>query len=136
MKSGVTQMPCDKCGARNAPVAFSVLFGGKKVVRNYCVTCAQMFKRGDAHAAQIALLNMVEVDENEKTLTCPVCKTTLERVQKTGRMGCANCYRALSPLTEKLLQKLSGSQCQKFSESVLQAPQVSAEEEKIQRSCR
>ena len=128
----MTPMPCDMCGARSAPVAFSVIFGGKRAVRNYCISCAQIFKRGDAHAAQIALINMVEADENEKMLCCPKCGTTFDRIQKTGRMGCAECYRALSSPTGKMLHKLSGAQHQEFNESVVQAPQVSAEEERLQ----
>ena len=92
-----------------------------------------MFRRGDVHAAQIALINMVEADESEKMLSCPQCGTTFDRIQKSGRMGCAACYRALSPLTGKILQRLGGIRQYEPTDKQSNETPISLEEERIQK---
>ena len=123
-------MLCDKCGTREARVSFNVLFNGKKIIRSYCPQCAQMLRRGDALGAQMALLNMLEPAENESILPCPQCGTAFSAVQKTGRMGCAACYRAFSPMTERMLQKLNGTERQEMDMAVSE-PVVSEEEKRL-----
>ena len=115
-------MVCDKCGMREARVSFNVLFPGKKIVRSYCMQCAQSLRRGDALGAQMALINTVEPAENETVLPCPQCGTLYSTVQKTGRMGCAACYRAFSPLTERILQKLNGAEKQQTEAQMTESP--------------
>ena len=101
-------MKCDGCGAQNAQIAFHVLFGGKKVIRNYCPRCAQMLRRGDSLSMQIAVVNALPDDLLAGLSPCKVCGTTVEDLQKTGRMGCAACYTAFAPVAEEVFKKLGG----------------------------
>jgi len=114
-------MICDSCNSRKAFVTIAMMAGNKRVVRKYCPQCAQKLKRGDALGAQLAVLNTVELADDKILLPCPKCATTFETVQKTGRMGCAYCYRAFSHATDAALKKLNGTGYQQ-AESVPIAP--------------
>ncbi|MBR5231923.1 MAG: UvrB/UvrC motif-containing protein [Clostridia bacterium] len=103
-------MTCESCGSHKAQVSFQVLFSGKKVMRSYCLRCAEMIRRGDALSVQMAIANALPEEAVNQAKACPLCGTTVEMLQKTGRMGCAACYRAFSPVTEDIFKKMSGTQ--------------------------
>lgn len=123
-------MVCDSCGARSSQVTFNVLFGGKKVVRNYCAQCARKLRRGDAMGVQMAVLNSLSPEQVEAAPACVKCGMTVEKMQKTGRMGCAACYRAFAPVTEELLKKLNGTERQ-LAETIAEMPVLSETQQKI-----
>lgn len=111
---------CDCCANRAAQVTFQVAFGGKKVIRNYCAQCAAKLRRGDALGVQMAVVNSIQT-ENLTASACPKCGTSVESMQKTGRMGCAACYRAFAQVTEELFRKLNGTERQS-AETIVEAP--------------
>ena len=123
----MAQTMCDSCDTRTAQVTFQVAFGGKKIIRNYCPQCAAKLRRGDAMGIQMAVINALPPEQVESTLACPKCGTTMDRVQKTGRMGCAACYRAFGSLTEELFKKLNGTERQ-LAENVMETPVLSEEQ--------
>lgn len=118
---------CDACGVRASQITFNVLFSGKKVVRNYCAQCARMIRRGDALGVQMAVINSLSA---ENASACPKCGTTVEFLQKTGRVGCAACYRALGSATEELLKKLNGTERQ-LAETMAEAPVMSETQKRL-----
>lgn len=120
-------MMCDACGARASQITFNVLFAGKKVVRNYCVQCARMIRRGDALGVQMAVLNSLSTEEAP---ACLKCGATIDSLQKTGRMGCAACYRSFGAATEELIKKLNGTERQ-LAETLMEAPVTSETQQKI-----
>lgn len=120
-------MMCDACGVRASQITFNVLFSGKKVVRNYCAQCARMIRRGDAMGVQMAVLNSLS---SENTPACPKCGATIESLQKTGRVGCAACYRSFGAATEELIKKLNGTERQ-LAETMMETPVVSETQQKI-----
>lgn len=126
----MTQTMCDNCDVRTAQVTFQVAFGGKKVVRNYCPQCAAKLRRGDVLGIQLAVVNSLPPEQVENVPACPKCGMTMERVQKTGRMGCAACYRAFSGLTEELLKKLNGTERQ-LAENIMETPVMSEEQQRL-----
>lgn len=105
-------MMCEGCGNQRAQIAFHVIFGGKKVVRNYCPRCAQMLRRGDAVSIQLAVVNALSDEQIAQAAPCPVCGMTVESLQKSGRVGCSACYRAFSPVMDVVFNKLGGMQGQ------------------------
>lgn len=123
-------MLCDACGIRASQVTFQVAFGGKKVIRNYCAQCAKTLRRGDALGVQMAVINSLSPDNIENAAACPKCGMTAEKMQKTGRMGCAACYRAFGDVTEEMLKKLNGTERQ-MAETVLDAPALTQTQEKL-----
>ena len=123
-------MMCDKCGTRDAKVAFNVLFDGKKIVRNYCLQCASMLNRGDALSIQMALINSLTAESMETAVVCPKCGTSVEAMQKSGRVGCAACYRAFGKATEELLKKLNGTERQ-IAETTLDMPQMTETQQRL-----
>lgn len=123
-------MICDGCGAKNAHITFNVLFNGQKIARAYCAQCAKKLRRGDAHGAQLALLNTLPIADLSSIPPCPVCGTTFASVQKTGRMGCASCYRTFGEATDIMLQRLNGTQHQEVETTPFE-PIVSNEEKRL-----
>jgi len=123
-------MMCDSCGARASQITFNVLFAGKKVVRNYCAQCARMIRRGDALGVQMAVLNSLSTENAETAPACPKCGTTVDSLQKTGRMGCAACYRAFGAATEELIKKLNGTERQ-LAETVAEAPVLTETQQRL-----
>ena len=113
---------CDCCANRAAQVTFQVAFGGKKVIRNYCAQCAAKLRRGDALGVKMAVVNSIQT-ENLTASACPKCGTSVESMQKTGRMGCAACYRAFAQVTEELFRKLNGTERQS-AETILEVPML------------
>lgn len=123
-------MLCDCCGTSPSQVTFQVAFGGKKVIRNYCAQCAGTLRRGDALGVQLAVINSLDPQLAGSIPACPKCGTTVEKMQKTGRMGCAACYRAFGEITEEMLKKLNGTERQ-MAETVLEKPVTSQTQEKL-----
>lgn len=123
-------MMCDSCGARASQITFNVLFAGKKVVRNYCAQCARMIRRGDALGVQMAVLNSLSSENTEAAPVCPKCGATVDFLQRTGRVGCAACYRAFGAATEELLKKLNGTERQ-MAEAVTETPVLSETQQKL-----
>ena len=111
---------CDCCANRAAQVTFQVAFGEKKVIRNYCAQCAAKLRRGDALGVQMAVINSIPT-ENLTASVCSKCGTSVETMQKTGRVGCAACYRSFAQVTEELLKKLNGTERQ-LAETIVEAP--------------
>lgn len=123
-------MMCDCCGARPSQVTFQVAFAGKKIIRNYCAQCAKDLRRGDALGVQMAVVNSLSPENVENAAACPKCGATVEKMQKTGRMGCAACYRAFGAVTEEMLKKLNGTERQ-LAETVLDAPVLTETQQRL-----
>ena len=123
-------MLCDCCGTRPSQVTFQVAFADKKVIRNYCAQCARVLRRGDALGVQMAVVNSLSSEHVENAEACPKCGMTIERLQKTGRMGCAACYRAFGAATEEMLKKLNGTERQ-MAETVLDAPVLTETQQRL-----
>lgn len=123
-------MVCDSCGVRPSQVTFQVAFGGKKVIRNYCALCAKQLRRGDALGVQMAVVNSLTPENVQNAPACPRCGMTVEKMQKTGRMGCASCYRAFGVVTEEMLKKLNGTERQ-VAETVLDAPVLTETQQRL-----
>ena len=88
---------------------------GKKAVRRVCKQCIARMQRGDAYAAQMALLSSFEPPEQE--IYCPVCNTSWSDVLRRGYVGCATCYQAFEEQLQPLLVHLNGMPQQTSAEN-------------------
>lgn len=120
-------MKCDKCGAPNV-VTKIVIQGpeGKDSEElNLCPTCFQTFikehpeiKSGQMGKSLndflLGTLNLVNSDMNKNLphsnkphehmiKTCAHCGTTLDRLSKSNRVGCAECYEVFAEEIDQIL---------------------------------
>ncbi len=112
---------CDKCG-KPATVHFIKIVNGQKMKMNLCADCAKdsMFLP-DGVGLPPELLPEIEklasdVVESAKikrvkipSVTCSVCGTSMESLDKGGRFGCANCYEAFKAKVLDMLAHMHGS---------------------------
>lgn len=99
-------MKCDVCGRKEAAAMITMIVNGKNSVRRVCADCMRRLQRGDAYAAQMAILSTLETPERERY--CPSCGTSWSDVSKKGFVGCASCYDAFSDLMQPLMTRLNG----------------------------
>lgn len=99
-------MKCDVCGRHDATAAITMIVNGKNAVRKVCAACIRRLQRGDAYAAQMAILATLEAPEQE--VYCPTCGASWSDVRRRGTMGCADCYQAFDPLLQPLMVRLGG----------------------------
>lgn len=88
-------MLCDHCLKNNASVHMTTFVNGQVKTVHLCPACAAKKK----HSAAIPgfsfndLMSAFYDSEETETLVCEKCGTTLVDFKKTGRLGCAECYK-------------------------------------------
>jgi protein arginine kinase activator len=118
-------MLCGKCKKRDATVHISGFVDNKSVQISFCESCARnsgfnpLFAAPFTFAAheQPALTDLTDLlsswhaKSSGLALTpsaCPVCHWTISDFQKTGMMGCAECYLHFQAETDNCLRKVQG----------------------------
>lgn len=106
---------CDNCGIRAASVHIRKKLNNMLEESYLCSECAAKYSN--------ALLSFVSIDkfisnminsisekdhEPENSIKCAACGYTLDKLKKTGRVGCAECYNSfaeqLAPVLGMLYQ--------------------------------
>ncbi len=112
-------MMCDECGIRPATIRLMTIVNGEKKQRNLCVNCLSEVKKQfpslDISGINSLLSGLLlaakqtgAASEPEIDITCPRCGTTYESFQKSGLLGCADCYKAFKEPLEALLKRVHG----------------------------
>lgn len=92
-------MLCDKCGKNNATTHIKQIINGVVTERSLCADCAS--KEGYSGLSNAGLADMLVsmlgdisgVSLTDKTVRCPVCGASFSDIAKTGKVGCAECYK-------------------------------------------
>ena len=96
-------MLCDLCDQNEASIHIQEVIDGHKKSVHFCGTCATKKKikvkpSEDLGFAKFAYNCSFLMDERQKQkkdrsqLSCPECNHTSDDFQKTGRLGCSQCY--------------------------------------------
>jgi protein arginine kinase activator len=110
---------CENCGEREAVVHLTQIVDNTITTLNLCEPCAAAkgVETG-GHAAKFPLGDfLASLGEGpgaagagtESGGACPSCGATLRDFRQTGRLGCAECYRAFEPHLRELLRRVHGS---------------------------
>ena len=103
-------MLCEECGKNQAEVLVTTVVNGQSATRHLCRACLKKYQAGDLQAVLAAILSAMagklqETDEEMPDIVCPKCGETYAEFQKTGMLGCAECYPAfrkeLAPVSEE-----------------------------------
>lgn len=116
-------MLCDICGKNQANIHITEVVDGHKKSVNLCAVCAA--ENGQAEsAAGIDLADLLqtlsqqfdlplqmpsdelETENSVPTISCPRCGWDSTRLRKTGRLGCAHCYKTFAAALAPALRSM------------------------------
>ena len=107
-------MICEECGKNTATVSITLTTGSETKTRHLCPECMKKVKLNLASgnlqgflSSVLAVLGTKQKPE-EPGPTCSVCGHTYAEFEHTGRLGCAQCYRAFSQQLRPMLQRIHG----------------------------
>lgn len=113
-------MKCNACGEREGVVSLTQIVEGDVRTVSLCAQCAAdkgietglglsetplggfLAALGESADPDAPLASALEAG-------CPSCGATLRDFRETGRVGCAECYRAFDAPLRELLRRLHGS---------------------------
>ncbi len=117
-------MICSRCQKNPAQVHYSAVVNGQETSANLCVPCAQTAgialstsegvnfpSLPPALAELFGMLSTWPARPAAASIArfCPHCKWTLERFQKTGLMGCPDCYGHFRAQAKGVLERIHGT---------------------------
>lgn len=114
-------MLCQQCQKRLANVYFTQVVNNKKVEMYLCEQCAEERRQlslesslniNDFFAGLMGLVNATSYIANAQTdqeMVCSKCGMSFDEFQKTGKMGCSQCYQAYGDKMRNLLKRLHGN---------------------------
>ena len=108
------EIKCDVCGAP-ATVHLTQIIGNKIHKINLCEACAQKLGVMDPGGYSLADLidkglipapDSAEADDSRSEHACPSCGLTVSQLNKTGRLGCSECFEALEEEVLPMLERM------------------------------
>ena len=105
-------MLCEDCNQNQATVMITVTAGGEVTTRHLCQDCMKKmeasFTQGDVQSFLSSLLGLLSSQSKASQMTCPACGQSYEEFQRTGKLGCAQCYHAFEEELRPLLTRIHG----------------------------
>lgn len=136
-------MMCENCHQRVASVHFTQVVNNKKIEMHLCKQCAK-------EKGQINFGSSIDINDfftgimgmgysapyvvpEQNYAVCQKCGTSYEEFQKTGKLGCDNCYEIYKDAIKPLLKRLHGNveHHGKLSKKVSDSLQATMEIEKL-----
>lgn len=115
-------MMCEECGVRPAKFHLTTIAGEQKRERRLCEVCMAKYQKqlpGIDFANLAGFLSgflqnnggapSEKIDEEFALLACTNCGTTYSTFQKSGKLGCAQCYKVFQKPLETLLMRIHGN---------------------------
>lgn len=119
-------MNCPQCKKNKADIHFDRLLGGQSIKLDLCEDCAKKSTLGLTYvfpsSSKPALNDLMDLLSQWHTKSpskstvksaCPACGWTMENFQKSGKMGCSECYLHFIDETESSLNKIHGHKVHK-----------------------
>lgn len=108
-------MLCEECGKNPATVSITVSSGGGTTTRRLCQDCMKKMEaslaKGDIQSFLSSILSVLGNEKKEEakpSVQCSACGLSYAEFEHTGRLGCAQCYRAFAQQLKPSLQKIHG----------------------------
>ena len=116
-------MLCEICKKRPVAVAFTQVINNKKAQLAVCMKCAEekgitnplagipeVFAKIVANIlGEELMLGASEAGKKSNVRRCPNCNTSLDKFEKTGLLGCDECYTFFEKELSVLLRRIHGS---------------------------
>jgi len=105
-------MLCEECNKNPATVVITVMSGNGTTTRHLCKECMEKMEssiaKGELSSFLASLLNILSKEPKESELKCDACGLTYEEFQRTGKLGCAECYKVFAEQLKPLLLRVHG----------------------------
>ena len=107
-------MLCEKCGKKMATTHLKTIINGISSEINLCSECASKFDDGcflpnGLEGMLSSFFGDISSDERISTVTkCSCCGATFADIAKSGKMGCAECYKIFGERLMPSLQRIHG----------------------------
>lgn len=113
-------MQCQICNVRTATVHFTQIINNEKVEMHLCHKCAKekgMHTLGNPININVFFSSLLGFNEeqsdtqqtSQKTVSCQKCGMSFEEFQRTGKVGCNNCYEVFEESLNPLIKRIQGS---------------------------
>lgn len=102
-------MLCEECGINPAEVVVTTVVNGESTSRHLCRECLRRYQTGEMQAVLAAILAaMAQKQQQTPDIVCPRCGETYAQFQKSGMLGCAQCYQAFRKELTPLITLVQG----------------------------
>lgn len=106
-------MLCEECGKNEASVLITLVTGDKNTTRHLCEECMAKIKtdfaKGNIQSLLSAVLSAMSAPKaNETAPVCSRCGLDFRQFQKTGKLGCAQCYHDFQEQLKSMLLRIHG----------------------------
>lgn len=101
-------MLCEECGKNPADVMMTATINGQSTTRHLCRECVKKYKAGDIQAVLASIISHMAQKQQTPQITCPRCGETYDEFQKTGMLGCSECYQAFRKELTPLITRVQG----------------------------
>lgn len=106
-------MLCDKCGKNTATTHIKKIINGVVTESNLCPDCAAKsgaFYKGGLYDMLASVLGDIpEMSAEDKRKKCAVCGSDFAEIAKTGKVGCAECYKTFYTELYPYLKRIHGT---------------------------
>lgn len=108
-------MKCEKCGVNTATTHIKSIVNGVLKEIHLCPVCAAKQGYGDISNMNFAgmLASMfgdnLQISNGMKDKKCPVCNQTFSQIAKSGKVGCAECYKTFKSELLPYIKRVHGS---------------------------
>ena len=107
-------MLCDECGKNPAVFSVTIASGGGVSNRHLCAECMKKMEsnltQGNIHSFLSSIMSMLSPSQKESDqLTCTHCGLSYRDFERTGKLGCAGCYKSFQKELQPMLQRIHGS---------------------------
>lgn len=109
---GGTPMLCQYCGKNPASTQISIVWGGKLTEYALCSECAQRLGYGNLFTAgpfgDLAG-EFFDAPGGRDGVRCQCCGSSFRDIVRSGRAGCAECYRTFYDRLLPVIRRMHGS---------------------------
>ena len=108
-------MLCEECQKNEAAFSVTVTSGGETTTRHLCGECMQKMglslNGGEISGFLSSILSILSqsAEEKDNSPVCSGCGMHYSAFERTGRLGCAQCYHDFAEQLRPVLQRIHGN---------------------------
>lgn len=135
-------MLCEECQTNEAVFTVTLTSGDGVTRKHLCGECMKKWEAnladGDIHSFLSSILSILgSAQKTEESLVCSGCGLKYSAFEKSGRLGCAQCYQDFASKLTPMLKRIHGNtqhngRTPRAMQSQADAPAEAAQQETVQ----
>lgn len=111
-------MKCENCGIHTATTHYKSIVNGQIREAHLCPECFQKISGAglwkspfDVEGLLFGFFSPEQTFDNaaERAVVCPKCKSAAADIEKTGRVGCRECYSVFETILTPYIRRIHGN---------------------------